>query len=202
MVKSSYLAPVFENNSLRLIVDAVAESCLEIAENYKRKNDTELSGVGLVGRGLSGAMVIPSVALTLDWPFVMVRKEDGSHAYDRVEGNFSASHFIFVDDFVVSGETFAIVNTKMMIYQDRFKPIGCVFYRGDHYCGCNYLTELIIPLLTKDACKQCNYNYNNIEDIKQLNIKRLSVATKNSLAGYGKDNLVVKRLDCLGDPNE
>lgn len=60
----------------------------------------------LVGRGMSGALVVPILAHALKKHFVIVRKpNDGSHSGYDVEGALGA-RWIFVDDLIDSGETF------------------------------------------------------------------------------------------------
>lgn len=60
----------------------------------------------LVGRGMSGALVVPTLAHALKKNFVIVRKpNDGSHSGYDVEGALGA-RWIFVDDLIDSGETF------------------------------------------------------------------------------------------------
>lgn len=60
----------------------------------------------LVGTGFSGGIVIPSLALALGKQFVLIRKEtdDSHHGRGRLLGQLGA-RWIFVDDFVASGET-------------------------------------------------------------------------------------------------
>lgn len=59
----------------------------------------------LVGTGLSGAVVVPALALALNKQFVIVRKpHDGSHHEGHLVGHLG-QRWIFVDDFVSSGRT-------------------------------------------------------------------------------------------------
>lgn len=69
----------------------------------------DLAGVDydtLVGTGFSGGIVIPSLALALGKKFVLIRKEndDSHHGGGRLIGNLG-HRWIFVDDFVSSGDT-------------------------------------------------------------------------------------------------
>lgn len=60
----------------------------------------------LVGRGISGALVVPILAHALKKNFVIVRKpDDGSHSEFGIEGTLG-SRWIFVDDLIDSGATF------------------------------------------------------------------------------------------------
>lgn len=60
----------------------------------------------VVGRGLSGAMIVPVLARYLGCDFLVVRKRgDGTHAGSRMEGALG-ERWAFVDDFYSTGETF------------------------------------------------------------------------------------------------
>lgn len=61
----------------------------------------------LVGRGLSGALVVPYVARALDKHWLIVRKTgDGSHSHEIAEGNLGHA-WLFFDDLICSGRTLA-----------------------------------------------------------------------------------------------
>lgn len=61
----------------------------------------------LVGRGLSGALVVPYVARALDKHWLIVRKTgDGSHSHELAEGNLGHA-WLFFDDLICSGKTLA-----------------------------------------------------------------------------------------------
>jgi hypothetical protein len=59
----------------------------------------------IIGRGLSGALVVPGLARALGKHWAIARKSgDGSHSASEVEGTLGR-RWIFVDDFVSSGRT-------------------------------------------------------------------------------------------------
>ena len=59
----------------------------------------------LVGRGLSGALVVPYVARALGLRWAIARKEgDGSHSSECIEGTLGR-RWVFVDDLISSGNT-------------------------------------------------------------------------------------------------
>jgi len=62
----------------------------------------------MVGRGLSGALVVPVLARAMNKHWAIVRKDDGSHSSRKVEGTIGG-RWIFVDDFVAGGSTRAAV---------------------------------------------------------------------------------------------
>lgn len=85
----------------------------------------------LVGTGLSGAVVVPSLALALGKPFVIVRKpNDGSHHNGTMIGNLGAK-WVFVDDFVSSGATRRRVKDAIAV--EAAKRDHITEYIGD-YC--------------------------------------------------------------------
>ncbi len=59
----------------------------------------------MIGTGLSGALVIPILARAMGKHFAIIRKPgDSRHAYQQFEGEIG-DRYVFVDDFVSSGET-------------------------------------------------------------------------------------------------
>jgi adenine/guanine phosphoribosyltransferase-like PRPP-binding protein len=59
----------------------------------------------LVGTGLSGALVVPTLARALHKKWLIVRKDnDSSHAYNQVEGDLGR-RWMFVDDLIATGST-------------------------------------------------------------------------------------------------
>jgi len=58
----------------------------------------------MVGIGLSGSLVVPILARALGKYWCIVRKEDGSHTHNRVEGQIG-QRCLFVDDCIDSGRS-------------------------------------------------------------------------------------------------
>lgn len=79
-----------------------------LAENFRSEvKDVEFDT--LVGRGLSGAIVVPRLAALLGVKWLIVRKPgDSSHSCKRAEG-YLGKRWLFVDDFILSGETYGEV---------------------------------------------------------------------------------------------
>jgi orotate phosphoribosyltransferase len=64
----------------------------------------------LVGTGLSASLVIPLLARSLGKEWLIIRKDnDGSHDFRRAAGTLD-QRWVFVDDFISTGETFHRVN--------------------------------------------------------------------------------------------
>lgn len=67
----------------------------------------------LIGTGLSGSLVIPTLAYWLDKHYAIIRKPgDGSHAYKGFEGHIG-KRWIFVDDFIATSGTLRRVINDM-----------------------------------------------------------------------------------------
>lgn len=58
----------------------------------------------LVGTGLSGALVVPSLARLMGLHWAIVRKSDGTHSNNTIEGEIGR-RWLFVDDGLESGRT-------------------------------------------------------------------------------------------------
>lgn len=56
-------------------------------------------------RGMSGALLAPSIANELNKSILMVRKNDDRHSSLTVEGDYGAKTYVIVDDFVCTGHT-------------------------------------------------------------------------------------------------
>lgn len=67
----------------------------------------------LIGTGLSGTLVVPTMARALDVRWAIVRKEDEqSHASTGIEGEIG-TRWLFVDDFIASGNTYRRVRAAV-----------------------------------------------------------------------------------------
>ncbi|MGW0245085.1 phosphoribosyltransferase [Nocardia goodfellowii] len=107
----------------------------------------------MVGTGLSGALMIPTLARAMNVDFLLVRKpNDGSHSSYKVEGRLG-SKWLFVDDLIVSGDTFQRVYNEVesaaKMQRHTTHLVGAYFYenninryRDRDYCVDTYLWEL------------------------------------------------------------
>jgi hypothetical protein len=59
----------------------------------------------IVFRGMSGALVVPSVADKLGKGMLMIRKQDGNHSMYGIEGNVALESYVIIDDLIASGGT-------------------------------------------------------------------------------------------------
>ena len=59
----------------------------------------------IIGTGLSGALVVPTLARALGKKWAIIRKpDDGAHTTEEFEGEIG-KRWIFVDDFIATGNT-------------------------------------------------------------------------------------------------
>jgi len=86
----------------------------------------------LVGTGLSGTMVVPLLAHLLKKRFAIVRKEDdrSTHSSHRIEGNLEVGdRWIFVDDFVSSGDTRdRVIGQMNFMVEETLEYVGQYMY--------------------------------------------------------------------------
>lgn len=83
--------------------------------HYVAHAEKELKSVDydtMIGMGLSGALVVPRLARALGKKWAIVRKEDGAHSLNKVEGEIGHK-WLFVDDLVYSGHTRRIVQERV-----------------------------------------------------------------------------------------
>jgi adenine/guanine phosphoribosyltransferase-like PRPP-binding protein len=79
-------------------------------------------------RGMSGALVAPSLALRLNKTLLMVRKDKETHSYYQVEGDWAARRYVIVDDLIDSGETVATIFEQIRGFASEAICIGIVRY--------------------------------------------------------------------------
>jgi adenine/guanine phosphoribosyltransferase-like PRPP-binding protein len=101
----------------------------------------------LVGCGLSGALVVPSLARALGLPFAIIRKDgDSEHANVRVEGCIS-DDYLLVDDLVASGKTLAFMIERYRGATWTPNLLGAYLY----YCGGTSMHKYEVELRTSLA---------------------------------------------------
>lgn len=94
----------------------------------------------VIGTGFSGSVVIPALAMALDVPWCLVRKEsdDSHHGGGRLVGNLG-KRWLFVDDFVSSGHTLKRVvqkvNEAAALYDRDVEWVGAWLYSYDWQNG-------------------------------------------------------------------
>ena len=104
---------------------------LRQASKYIRQNFPSCNL--LVGRGLSGAMVVPALAARMGLEWAMVRKADRSHSKLKVEISgmpADGARIVIVDDLICSGNTVKEIIKQMKSYT---RPWSCEFLGGALY---------------------------------------------------------------------
>lgn len=108
------------------------------------KNLSDANFDTMVGRGLSGALVVPMLARAMNKWFAIVRKGESCHSTSMLEGRLG-DRWLFVDDLICSGSTFmktakavgeeksSMVCAGMYMYGTSEKSPS-VFYRGEQAC--------------------------------------------------------------------
>jgi hypothetical protein len=96
----------------------------------------EVSFDGIVVQGTSGLMFGNMLADAYDKKLIIVRKEnDGSHAWQRIEGWENCTRLVFLDDFVSSGMTFGRVNNSMQArYGGMWEWVGAFLWCAANEC--------------------------------------------------------------------
>lgn len=90
----------------------------------------------LVGVGMSGSLLVPRLADALGIEALVLRKPGvNTHASSVAEGHLG-SRWVFVDDFISSGETlrraYGLVNELAEKYDIKTEFAGAYLYRNDH----------------------------------------------------------------------
>lgn len=102
------------------------EGAFETPEFMISKATKVLDGIEfdtMIGTGLSGTLVVPLIARAMGKAFAIVRKpNDSSHRERAVEG-YVGERWIFVDDFVSSGDTLNRVKEEIKNLQNG-QPFG------------------------------------------------------------------------------
>lgn len=107
---SSHLRPYLEKKSLKRAV--------KLAVAALRSHDFDT----IAFRGMSGAIIAPSVAQAMGKQLILVRKPgDKTHSLLKVEGNKSAKKYVIVDDFVETGST----KRDIICAVSEFAPDAC-----------------------------------------------------------------------------
>lgn len=131
MIHSQYLEKHLDTAGLKLAIERTTE--------FLRIKTEEFDAIAF--RGMSGALVAPSVAAALGKNLLMIRKEQ-SHSDMNVEGFYGITQrYVIVDDFISSGETCRTIIAKVKRFDKSNICIGIVLYNN---LGRDR-TSLIIP---------------------------------------------------------
>ena len=97
-------------------------------------NDPKFGQVDLiVGTGMSGLLPLMSTSKQSGIPCAAVRKNGGSHSYDKIEPPSSerdSSRYVIIDDLTDSGETIKRIQRIMAEEYDYAQCVGMIFYQN------------------------------------------------------------------------
>lgn len=80
--------------------------------------------------GMSGALVAPIVAIKMNKPLIMVRKEQDTdnHSHKKVEGFIDAKKYVIIDDCIASGKTRNHIKKMVKKFAPNAKFVATVTY--------------------------------------------------------------------------
>lgn len=95
---------------------AIVKSCIRFLKTL------EFDAVAF--RGLSGALIAPTIAMEMGKELIAVRKHKGEHSSNMVEGDRNARTYVIVDDFIGSGNTVRVMLDEIEKYAPGAECIG------------------------------------------------------------------------------
>lgn len=102
---------------------------MEVSEEFSIPQDFDT----LVGTGVSGAVIVPTLARLLGVDFAIVRKEnDGTHGWNKIEG-VMGKKWLFVDDLVSSGTTVRRVQKLVTELFPKSVAMGAYLYHSKEF---------------------------------------------------------------------
>lgn len=130
----------FDNGySTRAFRGDLAEILRDLEAATQRANVTYDT---LIGTGLSGALVVPYLAVNMKLHWAIVRKNETHHSSNQVEGSIGR-RWLFVDDFISTGSTYGRVRTevaKAIESINRWRGLNLRFNDDDSN---RFVTELV-----------------------------------------------------------
>ena len=129
--------------------------CLPILQQY------EFDAIAF--RGMSGALISPSLATHLDKSMIMVRKygEIFSHSSREVEGDSAAKTYIIVDDFVSSGDTIKSIISEIKKFAPHARCLGIL--------EVNYIMD------PSDEFREHPFIFRSRDDVTKIDLSLLGV---------------------------
>jgi len=103
---SGYLEDGLEKSSARKVIRGM--------KNLIVKSNLKFDAIAYTG--CSGALVAPTIAYLLNKHLIVVRKDEGAHSFNRVEGYVNKNepiNYIIIDDFIETGKTINTIYEKI-----------------------------------------------------------------------------------------
>jgi adenine/guanine phosphoribosyltransferase-like PRPP-binding protein len=121
-IQSSYLSRVYKKDFLKVVPATV-----KLLEKFRKKNYFD----AIAFTGSSGAALAFPLSYLMKLPLIHVRKGDGNHFGQPIEGTISSKNYIIVDDFIASGYTVRkIVKTIKKEYAHEANPVAIYLYNS------------------------------------------------------------------------
>jgi orotate phosphoribosyltransferase len=148
-----YLESLFDKKEYTEVVNKAVKQLKELRKKHPFES--------IAFRGMSGAMIVPAIAHKLGVKMLMVRKEDGSHAWHKVEGD-PVKQYIIIDDFIETGDTIneIIKQIKNNVARD-IQCVGVYLYhksstntKGNLKDKAKYISAPILNLLLTKTRKR------------------------------------------------
>lgn len=118
-ITSEYLHDILDVHSLKRIISRTTTHLKPFAKDFQ----------AIAFRGMSGAIVAPTVACRLNKEIIVVRKKGlNAHSSLIVEGSRNIKNYIIIDDFVCEGATVVSIQEEIKKFCPKAKCIGLYMY--------------------------------------------------------------------------
>lgn len=127
-IRTHYLDGVYTPRFMKLVPET-----LKVLKSFRRKHDFD----AIAFTGSSGAALAFPLSFFMKVPLIHVRKMDGSHYQEPIEGSVSSKRYVIVDDMISSGNTInRIIDVINRNYKRPAKAVGiCLFNSPPCTCG-------------------------------------------------------------------
>lgn len=111
IISGDYISNTFSTGTLKKTIKRVKQVLLPLVNTF----DT------IAFRGMSGALVAPSIAAKLEKDVILVRKQGASHSSRICEGRVNAKRYVIIDDFVEYGTTVLNIISEIKKWQEQYQ---------------------------------------------------------------------------------
>jgi orotate phosphoribosyltransferase len=118
MIVSPYLYDCLDPIRLKRIISQAVADLTPFTEYFD----------GIAFKGVSGAMVAPSVAMVMEKKLVLVRDDIRTHSWSLIEGDKTINNYIIIDDIVETGATVRYIIKQMKTFNRSAQIVGRYLY--------------------------------------------------------------------------
>lgn len=145
-ITSEYLHDILDVKSLKQIISTTVRHLKPYQDDFQ----------AIAFRGMSGAIVAPTVACRLNKEIVVVRKKGlNAHSSLIVEGSRNIGRYIIIDDFVCEGFTILSIQREIKKFCPEAKCSGLYMYMYGNVEPMVY--KRINRRVTNNLFKQANW---------------------------------------------